>query len=414
MVTRLKHLNYAVKKLKYIKTVFKSKKRRISFFEKKQRKLFRRFVRRKLRTNIKNRELLKYPLIMKYFSFLKSWKKPKLRSWRYFFSRKHKYFNVPAPTLRKWRKFRFFFKRRFFWYKNLSKRQNIILKKLYLSRLKASPKANYARLRNRFRVETYKQKRFYKWIKKIVVYMKTKRYSNMVKFYISLLIDKNNKNILVNSINLRKAGIFVFFCELFKCIFSFKEFEVFSHKLGKYHFFYNDLYIYKSYIYTRLKWLDRKRSGKKFFYPSSKSRRRANFFFRLRKKVLLMFDVNKIKKQFFHIKIRAVDTNLFLTLTNYKHEVIIYRSTGHVSESRKRKTKLSPFTINKMTFDVIKKIRDLKIQYMILNINTKMNRNIRNIFRSISTAVRVKIVQAHYSKPIPHHFGTKKPRPKRL
>lgn len=127
-----------------------------------------------------------------------------------------------------------------------------------------------------------------------------------------------------------------------------------------------------------------------------------------------MFDVNKIKKQFFHIKIRAVDTNLFLTLTNHKHEVIIYRSTGHVSENRKKKTKLSPFTINKMTFDVIKKIKDLKVQYIILNINTKMNRNIRNMFRSISTAVRVKVVQAYYSKPIPHHLGTKKPRPKRL
>jgi ribosomal protein S11 len=127
-----------------------------------------------------------------------------------------------------------------------------------------------------------------------------------------------------------------------------------------------------------------------------------------------MFDINKIRKQFFHIKVRAVDTNLFLTLTNHKHQVIIYRSTGHVSESRKKKTKLSPFTISKMTFDVIKKMKDLNIQYMILNINTKINRNIRTIVRSISTAVRVKVVQAHYSKPIPHHFGTKKPRPKRL
>jgi len=134
----------------------------------------------------------------------------------------------------------------------------------------------------------------------------------------------------------------------------------------------------------------------------------------LKKNIAIIFDINKMKKQFFHIKIKAVDTNMFLTLTNYKHKVIIYRSTGQVSESRKRKTKLSPFTINKMTLDIARKIKDLKIQYMIVNINTKMNKNIRSIFRSINRAVRVKIVQAHYSKPIPHHFGTRKPRPKRL
>jgi hypothetical protein len=135
----------------------------------------------------------------------------------------------------------------------LSKGQNTILKKLYLLRLKVSPKANYARLRNKFRLENYKQKKFYKWIKKTVLYLKTKGYSNMIKFYISLLVNKNNKNVLIGSVNLRKANIFAFFSELFKCVFFFKQFGVFLYKLAKYHSFYNDLFIYKSYVYARLK-----------------------------------------------------------------------------------------------------------------------------------------------------------------
>jgi ribosomal protein S11 len=143
-------------------------------------------------------------------------------------------------------------------------------------------------------------------------------------------------------------------------------------------------------------------------------KRKAKFFKKLKRKVFFFFDLNKIKNQFFRIKVRTVDTNVFLTLTNYKHEAIIYRSTGQVSENRKKKTKLSPFTISRLAIAIIKKIRSLKIQYLILNINTRMNKNIRNIFRSIRNSVRVKIVEANYSRPIPHHFGTRKARPKRL
>jgi len=244
--------------------------------------------------------------------------------------------------------------------------------------------------------------------------MRAKRYSSLLSFYISLFFHKNNKNILNSLINMGDFDVLKFFSNLSTCITNFVTFRAYLYKLRKYSYLYTSIYKHASYFYVRSKWVDRIKKRKNFFYATAKARRRSKFFFRLKRTIILMFDLNKMKKQFFYIKIKTVDTNMFLTLTDYRRKVIIYRSTGHVLEKRKRKTKLSPFTISKMTFEIVKKIKNLKIQYMIVNINTRMNKNIRSIFRSISSAVRVKIVQAHYSKPIPHHFGTKKPRPKRL
>jgi len=127
-----------------------------------------------------------------------------------------------------------------------------------------------------------------------------------------------------------------------------------------------------------------------------------------------LFELPKYKQDFFYLKVRTLPTNFFITLTDYKHEVIIYRSTGHVSENRKKKTKMTPFTINAMIYDIIAKIKELRIKYMIAHINTKVNKNVRNVFRTIGRAVKLNLVKAEYSKPIPHHFGTRKPKPRRL
>jgi ribosomal protein S11 len=56
-----------------------------------------------------------------------------------------------------------------------------------------------------------------------------------------------------------------------------------------------------------------------------------------------LFELPKYKQDFFYLKVRTLPTNFFITLTDYKHEVIIYRSTGHVSENRKKKNKNDSF-----------------------------------------------------------------------
>jgi hypothetical protein len=67
-----------------------------------------------------------------------------------------------------------------------------------------------------------------------------------------------------------------------------------------------------------------------------------------------------------------------------------------------------------MIFDIIRKIKSLKIKYMIVQINSKINKNIKNVFRTIGSSVNTKLVKAEFSKPIPHHFGTRKAKPRRL
>jgi hypothetical protein len=67
-----------------------------------------------------------------------------------------------------------------------------------------------------------------------------------------------------------------------------------------------------------------------------------------------------------------------------------------------------------MIFDIIKKIKSLKIKYIIVHINSRMNKFIRSVYRTVGRATNVKVVKVEFSKPIPHHFGTRKPKPKRL
>jgi len=389
-------------------------KRRYFRFKKRQKFLFIKFIRRRLRKTIKNYELLKHPLLMKFFFSLKYWTKPKLKSWRYFFSKRSMYFQKATPKLGRWRRFRFFVKKRLFWFNNLTKRQFLILKGLYRLDLKGSKENNYLRLRKKFIYFIKKKNKFRNWLEKSFDYIKLKRYSDLLKLYIHILINKRNKNILNVNLKLINLNIFKIFSKLYIFIFFIKQCTGYLYKLYKHSSLYNDIQIYRKYVYIKSKWLNRIKRRGRYIYRTQKLKRKARFFSKLKKKVFFFFDLNKIKDQFFRIKVKTVDTNLFLTLTNYKHEVIIYKSTGQVSENRKKKTKLSPFTISRLAVGIIKKIRNLKIQYIILNINTRMNKNIRNIFRSIKNAVRVKIVEANYSRPIPHHFGTRKAKPKRL
>jgi len=280
--------------------------------------------------------------------------------------------------------------------------------------LQGSKVNNYLRLRSRFLPLIKKKNNFRDWMNKGFYFAKLKRYIDLVKLYIYVLIGKKNKGLLNFNLKFIGLNIFKIFLRLQIVPFFVKQFDTYLYKLHKHELIFNRIRIYRTYVYIKSKWINRTKKRGIFIYSTPKLKRKAKFFKKLKKKVFIFFDLNKIKNQFFRIKIKTVDTNLFLTLTNYKHEVIVYRSTGQVSENRKKKTKLSPFTISRLAPGIIKKIRNLKIQYVILNINTRMNKNIRNIFRSIKNAVRIKVVEAIYSRPIPHHFGTRKAKPKRL
>jgi ribosomal protein S11 len=50
----------------------------------------------------------------------------------------------------------------------------------------------------------------------------------------------------------------------------------------------------------------------------------------------------------FKLKLRTVKSNFFITLTDIKNNVIMYRSTGQVTTEHSRRKKMSPYLIRKM------------------------------------------------------------------
>jgi len=135
---------------------------------------------------------------------------------------------------------------------------------------------------------------------------------------------------------------------------------------------------------------------------------------RIKRKLLFYYRLSKYKKKIYKLKVKMVNSNFFITLTDYADNVIASRSTGQVSENRKKKVKLSPYLVTKMMRVVLKKLRKLKIKFLYFFINTKINRHINNVMKVIKNFRYTKILKIFFSKPIAHHYGTRKPKLRRL
>jgi len=135
---------------------------------------------------------------------------------------------------------------------------------------------------------------------------------------------------------------------------------------------------------------------------------------RIRKKLLFFYKLYKYRKIIYKLKVKMVNSNFFITLTDHADNVLVSRSTGQVSENRKKKVKLSPYLVIKMMRAILKKLKKLKIKFLYFFVNTKINRHINNVIKSIQNFRYTKILKIFFSKPIAHHFGTRKPKLRRL
>jgi ribosomal protein S11 len=144
--------------------------------------------------------------------------------------------------------------------------------------------------------------------------------------------------------------------------------------------------------------------GKKKFKITKRIKRKLRFYYNLYKKT----------KKFYKLKLKMVNSNFFITLTDFKNNVILTKSTGQVSGNRKKKVKLSPYLVARMMYPVLNKIRKMKIKFLFLFVNSKINRHINNVIKSLKNNSSTKILKIIFSKPIAHHFGTRKPKLRRL
>lgn len=135
---------------------------------------------------------------------------------------------------------------------------------------------------------------------------------------------------------------------------------------------------------------------------------------RVKKKLLFAYKLSRYIKRIYKLKVRMVNSNFFITLTDYNDKVILSRSTGQVSENRKKKVKLSPYLVTRMMYGVLKRLRKMRIKYLYFFVNTKINRHINNVMKILKTFRYTRILRFFFSKPIAHHFGTRKPKLRRL
>src|SRR4051794_3563476 len=90
----------------------------------------------------------------------------------------------------------------------MTKRQALVFKKLYKLNLKGSRVNNYLRLRSKFLPLIKKKNNFRDWMNRGFYYARLKRYIDLVKLYIHVLVCKKNKGLL--NFNLKFIGLNIF------------------------------------------------------------------------------------------------------------------------------------------------------------------------------------------------------------
>ena len=120
------------------------------------------------------------------------------------------------------------------------------------------------------------------------------------------------------------------------------------------------------------------------------------------------------KKRTGILKLRTTSSNFFITLTDLDHSVLKSMSTGIISNSRMRKKKMSPYLIPFMMKKVKKKILKYKIRNLIIHVNSNINKHMHNVFNYLKNFNYCRIKAVGFFKPIPHQYGQRKKKARRL
>lgn len=346
-------------------------------------KIFKKNLIKGLNERIRNDLLLMSPDLLRLHIKEKSWKFIKIKNRR-------KLKNVKKMVLRYFPKYResFILKKQldstYFWLINTTKRQILNATKINKLKLTSDIVKNYYFLKNKyFKKNIYffkNKKKYYNYYLKNVNEMYIKAF-NLYFFYLKNinLIIYTKKNFLFK---------FVFFKYLNILFKKFKRSILFNLLKDSFNISFSEmLSLQKGKLHLR----------KKF-----------------KKKLYFYYNLYMKKKYIYKLKVKMVNSNFFITLTDYNDNVIISRSTGQVSENRKKKVKLSPYLVTKMMYSIINGLKKKKIKFLFFFINSKINRHINNVMKCLKTFRYTKILKVFFSKPIAHHFGTRKPKLRRL
>jgi len=119
------------------------------------------------------------------------------------------------------------------------------------------------------------------------------------------------------------------------------------------------------------------------------------------------------KYKYYILTIKTFYSNFYITLSTNKNKLILTYSTGQFVKSNMKKKKLSLLTVLKMLRKVIKYLKKKKVKYICVHLRTHINNFIFNIFHVLNLN-KIKFIYLLFNKPIPHHFGQRKKKTRRL
>ena len=121
------------------------------------------------------------------------------------------------------------------------------------------------------------------------------------------------------------------------------------------------------------------------------------------------------KHNYYILTFKAFYSNFFIMLTDNKGNPLISCSTGQVAKSRSKKRKNSLTLINPMMRKVKLVLLKHRIKYLAIHIKTHISAKIIAAIKFLrKSKYKFNYIYIALVKPIPHHFGRRHRKPRRV
>lgn len=176
-------------------------------------------------------------------------------------------------------------------------------------------------------------------------------------------------------------------------------------------FFFNKLRKWKIKKFLKIKWF-------RLIFK--------NFFFRVQtlnyNKLLLIKYLKNLKLQFKNknkkvktclLILKKNNNNFFVILSDFNNKIISYKWAGQFNEVHNIKNKRSYYLIFPIIKNILKKLKKLKIYNIIVKIKSNITPHMYKAIQLLQDN-NIIIKKIYFRKPIPHHFGKRKKKLRRI
>ena len=134
----------------------------------------------------------------------------------------------------------------------------------------------------------------------------------------------------------------------------------------------------------------------------------------IRSKSRQIYEIMRKYKHYI-LTFKAFASNFYIMLIDFQGNVLLSCSTGQVSHSRSKKKKNSMMLVYAMMQKVKHKLMKHRIKHLVIHIRTDISSKIISAIRFLNySTLKFKVTYIALLKPVPHHFGRRKKKPRRI